>query len=105
MLGKALKQLRMATQPDERDWRHTISSESLAAACRAIGEHGPTTEYSGPTKGFRLWNLTDTELTVSWAEGGDAFTTIAPYDPQQCGEGQRLVRAHAHLSCATISLR
>ena len=103
MVGRALGRLRTAPQPDSRDWRHTVSSESLAAACRAIGEEGPTKENDGPTKGFRLWNLTDTEVTVSW-EGGDAFTKIAPYDPRQCGEGQRLVRAHTHLSGAATHL-
>eukprot|EP01046_Picozoa_sp_COSAG06_P051854 COSAG06_NODE_8566_length_2128_cov_1.897486_1_plen_103_part_10 len=93
MIGRALQQLRMAPQPDGRDWRHTISSESLAAACRAIGEEGPNRENDGDTKGFRFWNLTDAEVTVSW-EGGDMFTKIPPYDPHQCHEGQRLVRAH-----------
>ena len=103
MVGRALDRLRTGPQPDGRDWRHTVSSESLAAACRAIGEEGPKKENTGDTKGFRIWNLTDAEVTISW-EGGDAFTKIAPYDPQQCGEGQRLVRARTHLSCATTNL-
>jgi ubiquitin-protein ligase len=65
MVGRALDRLRTAPQPHARDWRHTVSSESLAAACRAIGAQGPTKENTGPTKGFRLWNLTDAEVTVS----------------------------------------
>ncbi len=103
MIGRALKQLRMATQPDGRDWRHTVSSESLATACRAIGEQGPSNENSGPTKGFRVWNLTDAAVTVGW-DGQDASTEIVPYDPRDCDEGQRLVRAHANPSCATTNL-
>ena len=88
MVGRALKQLRMAAQPDGRDWRHTVSSESLAAACRAIGEEGPDKENNGDTKGFRLWNLTDAEVIISW-EGGTDRKSLPRYDPH---DGKRLVR-------------
>ena len=88
MVGRALDRLRTGPQPDGRDWRHTVSSESLAAACRAIGEEGPKKENTGDTKGFRVWNLTDAEVTISW-EGGTDRRPLPRYDPH---DGKRLVR-------------
>jgi ubiquitin-protein ligase len=98
MVGRALGQLRAVPQTDGRDWRHTVSSESLAAACRAIGEEGPNSPDQ-ETKGFRVWNLTDAEVIISW-EGGTDRKSLPRYDPHDPQDPRRLVRTMPALPLA-----
>ena len=102
MSGRALQRLRAAPLPAGcSDWRHTVTSESISAACRAIGEQGPTQEAGqDPPVQFRIWNLTDHGVTVTWPECPPREPSPG-YNAQECENGKRLVRISSFCRACT----